>query len=131
MALLAIGVLALNGAGRVGADPLKNPNAFAFDFVCEDGLTFSLVTPSGPAAVAHAVGATDVLVASAVTAVVTDLTTGQILDTITQTFGEGRRSGLQEELITCVATETVIDPASGQTIQFRLTVETIITPRGH
>ena len=116
--VFAVCLLGVFGAGAAGADPVNSQKAFVFPVTCAgQQLTVVSTAPNGPA---HVLGSTSNLLAVSTT--FTILRTGE---SQTHTLGQGLRTGLQGDLITC--TNTIEDPQLGP---IEVTVQAFVTPRG-
>lgn len=61
----------------------------------------------------------------------TDPDTGEVLFSESEPVGKGKKVGLQGSLITCTtAPEVFEDPETGEPVEFVITVEALLTPRG-
>ncbi len=82
----------------VGADPLRNPNAFQVELACDNGETVTIVTTNAAAA-GQVVGSTAVTVVRGGVVTVNNLDTGDS-ETFSFSIGKGKKTGLQP-LVTC------------------------------
>ena len=132
LALVAM-LLATLGSGLAAADPLKGPQADTVTLTCTNGQTFQIeVVRAGGLPQLHIVGSTGNFILAEITFTAIDPDTGEILFSGTESVGQGNKTGLQSELITCTAApETLEDPATGETFTFVVTAEGFLTPRGH
>jgi hypothetical protein len=123
-------ITALLAVEIASADPLNSPNAQTFTLNCA-GEEVTLVTNvHNRASVVNVVDSTSNLVLTEITATYTD-EGGEILGIDTLFVGQGNRTGLQDELITCTAPpETFVDEETGETITVQISAEAFLTPLG-
>ena len=129
LALVAM-IMATLGSGLAAADPLNSPQADTVTLACTNGQTYQVVRQGGLPQL-HIVGSTGNFILTEVTFAAIDPDSGEILFSGTESVGQGNKTGLQGELITCTAPpETLVDPATGEPFTFVVTAEGFLTPRG-
>jgi len=122
-------IMAIVGSGIAAADPINSKNAEVFQVTCDNGQTFRVVTAGGIPG--HILGSTRNIIPVEFTFKVIDPVTEEVLFTETEGVGQGKKVGLQDDLITCTtAPQTFVDPETGEEITFVLSVEAFLTPRG-
>ena len=122
-------VLAVFGSGIAAADPINSKNAEVFQVTCDNGQTFQVVVVAGIPG--HILGSTRNIIPVEFTFTAIDPVTEEVLFTETEGVGQGKKVGLQDDLITCTtAPQTFVDPETGEEITFVLSVEAFLTPRG-
>ena len=127
VATMAIAVVL--AVGIASADPVNSKKAEVFTISCTNGQTYQLVTAGGIPA--HIVGSTGNIIPVEFTFTGTDPDTGEVLFSETDPVGMGNKVGLQGDLITCTtAPEVFEDPGTGELVEFVITVEAFLTPRG-
>jgi len=122
-------IMAIVGSGIAAADPINSKNAEVFQVSCDNGQTFRVVTAGGLPG--HILGSTRNIIPVEFTFTAIDPDTGEVLFTETEGVGQGKKVGLQDDLITCTtAPQTFVDPETGEEITFVISVEAFLTPRG-
>ena len=122
-------IMAIVGSGIAAADPINSKNAEVFQVTCDNGQTFRVVTAGGIPG--HILGSTRNIIPVEFTFKVIDPVTEEVLFTETEGVGQGKKVGLQDDLITCTtAPQTFVDPETGEEITFVISVEAFLTPRG-
>jgi len=126
-ATIMAALFAVLSFGSVAADPLNNPNAFQFtDLVCDNGQTVSIVTTNA-AASGQIVTSTGVLIFRSGTGTFRDASNPEIIiDEFTFSIGKGKKSGLQDDLVTCTTTDITSFPGEIAEYEFVFT----FVPRG-
>ena len=115
-AALALALLVALG-GPAAADPVNSARAIEFEIECP-GETLQVVITGGVAA--QVVDGTEVLLLRAIA--LTDLSTGA---TDAYTIGQGKQTGLEEDLLTCKGTFVI--PETG--IKYRFVAQVTRAPR--
>ena len=122
-------VTAVLAVGIASADPVNSKNAEVFTISCTNGQTYQIVTTGGLPG--HIVGSTRNIIPVEFTFTAIDPDTGEVLSSETEPVGKGKKTGLQRDLITCeTAPQSFVDPETGETSTFIVTVEAFLTPRG-
>ncbi len=122
-------IMAIVGSGIAAADPINSKNAEVFQVTCDNGQTFRVVTAGGIPG--HILGSTRNIIPVEFTFTAIDPVTEEVLFTETEGVGQGKKVGLQDDLITCTtAPQTFVDPETGEEITFVISVEAFLTPRG-
>jgi hypothetical protein len=120
------------GVGIGSADPINSKNVQRFQFDC-GGEQITVVTIfQNSAAVANIEGITGNFVATRLsgTFTYTDPQTGEeVTESFDSPIGNGKKAGLQEDLISCTTPRIVEDPELG-TLFVDLTLTGFLTPRG-
>ncbi len=112
--------------GTVGADPLRNPNAFQFEnLACDNGQTVTIVT-TNVAAAGQVVDGTAVTVVRGGVVIVNNLDTGEV-EEFSFSIGQGKKTGLQP-LVTC--TGSVFFEEDGVSFRSDVVFFLTFTPRG-
>jgi hypothetical protein len=121
-------ILAALGSSVAAADPINSKKAESFDLTCNNGQEFTVVGISGTSA--HIVGTNGSMIFTEITVTATDPDTGEVLYSETDPVGQGKKVGLDDDLMTCT-TElgTYFVPLLGQVASVRGTVEGFLTPR--
>ena len=121
-------IMAIVGSGIAAADPVNNPQAEVFPVMC-NGQTYQVVVAGGLPG--HILGSNRNIIPVEFTFTAIDPETGEVLFTETEGVGQGKKVGLQDNLITCTAGPfTEFIPELGQEITFVISVEAFLTPRG-
>ena len=125
-------VMATLGSSLAAADPLNSPQADTVTLTCSNGRAYQIeVVRAGGLPQLHIVGSTGNFILAEITFTAIDPDTGEILFSGTESVGQGNKTGLQGELITCtVDPEMSVDPATGETFTFVVSAEGFLTPRG-
>jgi ABC-type Fe3+-hydroxamate transport system substrate-binding protein len=129
LALTVAMILAALGSSVAVADPINSKKAEFFDLTCNNGQEFTVVGISGNPG--HIVGTNGNIVSTEITVTATDPDTGEVLYSEMDPVGQGKKVGLDDDLITCT-TElgTYYVPLLGQVATVRGTIEGFLTPRG-
>ena len=129
MLATTMSITALLVVGIASADPVNAKKAEVFTISCTNGQTYQVVTAGGIPG--HIVGSTGNIIPVEFTFTATDPDTGEVLFSETVPVGMGNKVGLQGDLITCTtAPEVFEDPGTGELVEFVITVEAFLTPRG-
>jgi len=124
-------IMTMLGVGIASADPINSKDAQILRFECGgEQLTVATIIQNA-AVVGNLVGSTGNFVGTHffATFTYTDPETGeQVTGTFDDPIGEGPKTGLQEDLITCTNTRTVQKPELGP-VTIHLTVTGFLTPR--
>ena len=110
--VLGLAMLAVLGVGRAAADPKPtnpNENFFVYHLTCDQGYGAIDIVTSNFAAAGQVIGGPGVLVARSIEGVVTDLTTGEVVETFTYTWGRGQKTLHPADLVTCEGSVTFTD----------------------
>ena len=122
-------IMAVLGSGIAAADPINSKNAEVFPITCSNGQTYTVVVAGGLPG--HIVGSTRNIIPVEFTFTAIDPDTDEVLFSETEPVGKGKKTGLQRDLITCeTAPQSFVDPETGETSTFIVTVEAFLTPRG-
>ena len=125
-------ITALLAVGIASADPVKSKHAQFFTLDC-GGQEVTVVTlENNNAPLLQVVEGTSNFHITELTFTILDPDTDEILFVDTLSTGQGNRTGLQDDLVTCTAPEeTFVDPETGETLAFIASAEGFFTPRGH
>ena len=130
LALTVVMVLAALCSGVAAADPINSKNAEFFDLTCSNGQEFT-IGGTGAGNGGHIVGTNGNFIITEGTVMATDPDTGEVLYSETDPVGQGKRVGLDDDLINCTAElGTYYVPLLGQVATVSATVEGFLTPRG-
>lgn len=124
-------IMATFGGGIAAADPVNSKQAHIIPVTCSNGQAYQVIVVAAGLP-AHIVGSNSNVIPTEFTFTYIDPDTGEVLFSETKrTVGQGLKVGPQDDLITCTgAPETFVDPETGETIAFVLSVEAFLTPRG-
>ena len=123
-------ITTLLAVGIASADPVNSPNAQTYTLNCGGEEVTFVTIGFNRAPLANVVEGTSNFRFTEITTTFTNLDTGEVF---TDTFatGQGNRTGLQDDLVTCAAPEvTFVDPETGETIHGVLSIEGFFTPLG-
>ena len=107
-AVLALSLLGTVGLAAVGADPIQT--GVPARITCADGQTYDVIIKG---IVAHLENSTRLSIATRLTVTTAETDSGAVLSQLTFPIGQGRRAGLQGDLVTCSFTQ--VDAAAGTT----------------
>ena len=126
-AMILASLVAVLSLGSAAADPVNNPNAFLFeDLQCDNGQTVTIVT-TNVAASGQIVTDTGVLIFRSGSGTFRDASNPEIIiDQFTFSIGQGKKTGLQGDLVTCTTTNTTFFPGEIAEYEFVFT----FIPRG-
>jgi hypothetical protein len=131
LALVSCVLLLAGYFGTAGADPLNN-NRLQIPASCkEDGEQFTFVT-NGEGIAGHIIGSTSNIhpVEDTVTYTYRDPTTGKrVKETVIDSLGSGKKTGLQSDLKRCSGTVSYEDPELGL-VTADFDILAYFTPRG-
>ena len=131
LVLVSCALLLAGYVGTAGADPLNN-NRLQIPASCkEDGEDFTFVI-NGEGVAGHIIGSTSNIhpVEDTVTYTYKDPTTGKrVKETVIDSLGSGKKTGLQSDLKRCSGTATYEDPELGL-VTADFDILAYFTPRG-
>jgi hypothetical protein len=131
LALVSCALLLAGYVGSAGADPLNN-NRLQIPATCEeDGENFTFVI-NGEGVAGHIIGSTSNIhpVEDTVTYTYKDPTTGKrVIETVIDSLGNGKKTGLQSDLKRCSGTVSYEDPELGL-VTADFDILAYFTPRG-
>ncbi len=129
LALTVAMILAALGSSVAVADPINSKKAEFFDLTCNNGQEFTVVGISGNPG--HIVGTNGNIVSTEITVTATDPDTGEVLYSEMDPVGQGKKVGLDDDLITCTTeVGTFFVPELGQEATVVVTFEGFLTPQG-
>jgi hypothetical protein len=127
--VMAAMVMTVLGSGIAAAAPVNNKNAEFFQLTCSNGQEYTVVVTNGLPG--HIVGSNSKIIPVEITFTAIDPETEEPLFSETNTLGQGKKVGLQGDLITCeIAPQTFVDPETDEEITFVISLEAFLTPRG-